>query len=67
MHLGKTEVSLLNLANNKLTLASLKVLFKFIQKNKYVKEINMINNSVETGNKNKVIKEFKKKGVELIL
>lgn len=66
-NLGTSVVQEINLSNNLLSLNSLKTLFKFIQKNKTVQRIIMENNRVDTGNKEKVIKEFKKKGVELLL
>lgn len=65
--LGTTQVQEINLSDNNLSLNSLKILFKFIQKNKTVQRIVMKNNKVETGNKEKVVKEFKKKGVELLI
>lgn len=48
----------MNLNDNKLTLKSLKYLFKFIQKNKHIQKINLSNNAVDIKDKEKVIKEF---------
>lgn len=63
--IGNQDIREINLSNNKLTLKSLKNLFKFVQRNKNVKMINVENNQLDQVNKDRISKEFEKKGVTL--
>lgn len=67
LELGQKKFSKLFLQGNLLSMKSLEILFKFVQRNKNVKMIDVRENQIETRNREKLEKEFLKKGVELIL
>ena len=58
-----SNIEVIDLSENELTIKSLKMLFKFIQKNGNVRRIVVSDNKIRNKNKMKIMREFQKKNV----